>query len=337
MKKKFICTFIIFLIVSVFGLGVCQASSGIDIEEKTLKLGFITADGSVRDIAAQQFKKVVEEKTDGKIKIEIYSSGVLGTMQEMIESVRVGALDMQLAGGGTMVIYIPQFAAAGAPFLFNSYEEAYALLDGPVGDSWAEAAEEKGFKLLSYCDLGMAQITNNVRPINSPKDLKGLKMRSPNEATYIKTFQDLGSAVSTLAYSELYLALSQGVVDGQFNPIDAIMNSSFDEVQNYLAMSNIFYYYVSFIMNKDLWDSFDEDVQQIIQEAAYEARDASREYIGNYEAELLEEAKKSFKEITYPDSAPFREMINPDNMLQIVGGDTMKQVDEFLKEYRSKK
>lgn len=310
-------------------------------EEKTYswKIGFNTYEGSVRDVAAQHFKKVVEERTNGRVQIEIFPGEALGSEQEMVEAVQFGALDMQLAGMGGMSNIIPEYSTTALPFMVGSFDEAYALLDGPIGDMWKEAAEENGFKVLAHTDLGFAQITNNVRPINSPEDLQGIKMRSPNEPTSIATFRTLGASVSTMPFTEVYLGLSQGVVEGQFNPLDAIYDTKFHEVQDYLAITNHFYYFVNFIMNKDLWNSLDPELQAIVQDAANEARDVSREFTQRKHNEMIDVLKDEFVEITHPDLEAFRVAVTPAfaEFEQIIPKEKIEAAQKFLEEYRANK
>ncbi|OIJ12087.1 hypothetical protein BKP37_14500 [Anaerobacillus alkalilacustris] len=301
-------------------------------------LGINTTEGSVRDVTAKKFKEIVEEKTDGRLQIEIHLGESLGTEQEMINMVQVGALELQLAGG-LFANIVPEYNTLSLPFIVDDYDEAYAVLDGPVGDRWKELASERGFKVLAHTELGFAQITTNNKPIYHPDDLKGLRMRSPNEAIWIESFRELGSAVSTMPFTEVYMALSQGVVDGQFNPPSAIYETNFHEVQDYLALTNHFYWHVNFIMNDDLWNSLDEELQEIIQEAAYEARDLSRAHIQKKDTEMLEVLKDEFIEITQPDIQAFRDVLEPkiDSIAKTIPAEAVEETYKFLEEYRKAK
>jgi tripartite ATP-independent transporter DctP family solute receptor len=302
-------------------------------------MGFCTSKGSVRDVAAQAFKKYVEKESKGRVKIDIYSDEVLGSAQEMVEAVQGGALEFKMAGAGSMTNVLPECAATHAAFILNNYKEAHAMLDGPVGTYLKKVAKKHGFKLLSFFDLGFAQITNNVRPIRSAVDLKGLKIRCPNQPQSIATFRALGCAVSTVDFSEIYLALSQGVVDGQFNPISTIYEMKLYEIQDYLAITNLFFYHGNFIMNLKLWNSLDPKMQKIVHEGALRAARASRDFMETNDAKLLKKMKTNFKAITYPNSNSFRVKITPvyKEYEKIAGKKMMDLVLGFLKEYRKKK
>lgn len=335
--------FVLMLTLVVF-LGACggngdSASDSGDgsFKERTWKVGFNTVEGSVRDVAAKKFKEVVEEETDGAITVEIYPNEELGSAQEMIESVQVGALDMQIAGANMMANTIPEYATLSLPFLVKNFDEAHAVLESETGDKLKELGSDQGLKVLSDVELGFAQITNNDHPINTPEDLEGLKMRSPNDVTLIETFKTLGSSVSTMPFTEVYLALSQGVVDGQFNPLDAIYETKFHEVQDHLAILNFTYYYSYFIMNQGTFDGLEPELQEIVQKASNAARDASYEFTASKDKEMLDKMEGSFVEITEPDVEPFQKAVKPvySKMEERMSPEIINEVQTFLEEYRS--
>ena len=270
------------------------------------KLGFNTVQDSIRGAATAAMQKVVAEKSGGCAVIKVFPGETLGTEQEMIEAVQLGALDMTLSGGGALSNVDPLFGATTMPFLFSSFEQAQAVLNGPFGDRLKERALAKGLKVLTFSELGFAQITNSKKAINGADDLYGLKIRSPKEATLIATFESLGATVTPMPFSEVYLALSQGVVDGQFNPLDAIYENKFNEVQDYLALVNIFYYNTVLSMSKAVWDGVDADTQAILLEGAKAAQKAALDYANDKQNSMLAKMKSSFKEITQPDTVPFR-------------------------------
>ncbi|MBM7570350.1 TRAP transporter substrate-binding protein [Aquibacillus albus] len=304
------------------------------------KLGWNSGlDGTARGEAAKAFAEYVEDNSDGRISIEFFPNETYGTAQEMIEAVQIGALDMQIAGSNMMANIVPQYAALSLPFLTKGTDEAYAVLDGEIGDHLKELGEEEGFKVLGDVDLGFAQITNNVRPIHTPEDLAGVKMRSPNDKSLIETFKAFDSSVSTMAYTEIYNGLSQGVIDGQFNPLLHIFDQNMDEVQDYLAITNHTYYYAYFIMNNDLFNNLDEELQQVVLEGGQKATEAARQFGAENEEKYLEMAQDAFKEITEPELAPFQEAVQPvyETMADVMGEDIINDMQSFLEEYRANK
>ena len=300
-------------------------------------LGFNTPENSVRGEAAKAFKEVLEEKTGGKVTVEIFPGEILGSEQEMLEQVRTGALDMELVGGGAMQNIIPEYSVLALPFMVESYEEAYAVLDGEIGDELKAKAEEKGYKVLTHTDLGFAQITNSKRPIKTPDDLEGLKIRSPQEPTSVETFTQLGAAVTTMAFTEVYMGLQQNVIDGQFNPLDAIYENNFHEVQDHLTITNHFYYHVNFIMNNELFNSLEKELQDIVLEAAKEAQKVSREYTQKKNEEMLDVLAEELEVVSDPDLQAFRDKIDYEPFYEFVGQDFLEKTQQFIEDYRANK
>lgn len=312
-----------------------EGNSDYSGESYQWKLGFNTPEDSTRGAAAKAFKEVVESKTNGNVTVELFAGEILGSEQEMLEQVESGAMELQLAGGSGMQNIVPEYAVLALPFMVETFDEAYAVLDGEIGDELRDKAYEKGFKVLTHTDLGMVQLTNSKHPIHNPDDLSDLKIRSPEEPTSIMTFEQLGASVTTMPLTEVYMGLQQGVIDGQFNPLDAIYENNIHEVQDYLTMTNHFYYHVNFIMNRDLYDSLDPELQAIVDEAAVESQKASREYTQQKDKEMLDILQNEFVEIvTDPDLEAFRSKIDYEPFYEFVGEDILKKTQAFIEDYR---
>lgn len=319
-------------------LAACGGSEGDGGDSYSWRLGFNTNENSVRGAAAETFKEVVEEESDGRISVEIFPAEALGSEQEMLNGVKTGSLELQMAGGGSMQNIVPEYAIMTLPFMVENFDEAYALLDGPIGQEWMEQAEAQGYKVLSHHDLGFAQITNNVRAIHSPEDFDGIAMRSPEEPTSIATFEAMGANVSTLPFTEVYPALQQGVIEGQFNPLDAIYETNFHEVQDHLTLLNIFYYHVNFIMNPEVWNGLDPELQEVVQNAADEAQTVSREQTQQNDEDMLETLRPEFEEIVEdPDLEPFRTAVEPafSEFEEIVDPEKIQEARDFIEDYRA--
>lgn len=302
-------------------------------EKMNWKLGFNTVEDSLRGAATKALKRVVETETDGCVTIQIFPGEALGTEQEMIEAVQINALDITMSGGSALSNVDPLFGATTLPFMFNSFEEAQKVINGPFGERLRKLAAANNLHILTFGELGFAQITNNARPIKSADDVYGLKMRSPKENTLIKTFELLGASVTPMPFSEVYLGLSQGVVDGQFNPLDAIYENKFHEVQKYLAVVNIFYYNTAISMSKKLWDGLDAELRDILVDASKAAQKASFDYAKSKHDSMLDQMKSEFDVITQPDTDPFRAKTAEiyDDFQNRVGdiSDLLKAIEEY--------
>lgn len=311
-----------FLLAATAGLAVIASGCGIGAgpsgdgstaddgggggEERTLLLGHGADPGNPRSIAADSFAEVVEENTDGRITVQVQGSEQLGSDAEMLQAVRQGTLHLTANSQGPLSAIVPEVALIGLPFLFDTPDDAYEVLDGEVGGQLAAAAEEEGLKVLAWWDNGVRHITNNVRPINSPEDVAGLKIRTPEDPMTVDIFDALDANPTPLAFGELYLALRQGTVDGQENPLVNISSAKLYEVQDYLALTGHKYESTPFVIGTDTWESLSNQDQEVIQQAAEDARDQQRELMAEQEAELVDELAQSM-EVSEPDKEPFRE------------------------------
>lgn len=286
-------------------MAACGGGSAADGGQQLL-LGHGAAPGNPRTIAADAFAKQVEERTDGRITVQVQGSEQLGSDAQMLQSVRSGTLDLSANSQGPLAAFVPEVALIGLPFLFDDSGQAYEVLDGQVGDQLADLSEKQGFKVLAWWDNGIRHITNNKRPINSPADVAGLKIRTPEDAMTVDIFKALGANPTPLAFGELYLALRQGTVDGQENPLTNIASAKLDEVQKYLALTGHKYESTPFVMSEQAWESLTPEDQKIVQQAAEDARDQQRKLMQEQDESLRTELAQSM-EITEPDKAPFRE------------------------------
>ena len=281
--------------------------SGGDTSARTLRVGHGTTETNPRHIAAQFFAKRVEELSNGRHKISIGGNAQFGDDVEMLTALRLGTLDMSLNAQGPLANIVPEAGVLSLPFLFKDTASAWKVLDGPVGDEIAAKSEAKQLVILAYWDNGIRHITNNVRPIATPADLKGLKIRLPSDPVAIETFTALGASPTPMAFSELYLALQQGVVDGQENPLMNIYFSKFQEVQKYLSLSSHKYEMTPFLMSRTTWNSLSAEDRKILKQAATEARDHQRELANKADRELREKLEAAGMKINDVDIEPFRQ------------------------------
>ena len=203
-----------------------------------LTLGHGAAVGNPRHEASVKFAEVLKAKTGGRIEVQVAPSAQLGDDAAMVTALRTGALDMSANSQGAVAAAVPEYAAFGMPFLFPDASAAFKLLDGPLGKELAEKSAGKNLILLGTWDNGIRQMTNSKHPINKVEDMKGLKMRVPPDATLVDIMNALGAQAQQIKFAELYVALQQGVVDGQENPLMNFEASKLYEVQKHLAMTN---------------------------------------------------------------------------------------------------
>jgi len=277
----------------------------------TLRWAHFAPEDHPAHIAAKQFVSRVEMRTNGAIKINIFPNNVLGGPPEQAQQIKLGTIDMGLPTQGQLDKYDTAFAAVLLPFIFDSPAQVYKVLDGPAMDWLAPLAEKQGFILLRNWEYGFRNVTNSVRPINVPDDMKGLKIRTPPELQIQASMEALGAIVQAIAFPELYLALSQKVVDGEENPIAVIYYSKFYEVQKHLAITRHVYNNMIHTIGVNSWKKLTPAQQQIFREESASAGDLMRKLIGDAEADQIDKLKTAGMLVTRPDLAPFRAKMDP--------------------------
>lgn len=270
-----------------------------------LTLGHGAAPGNPRHEAAVKFAELVKARTQGRIEVQVAHSAQLGDDAAMVTALRTGALDLSANSQGAVSAAVPEYAAFGMPFLFSSSAQAFKVLDGPVGQELAQKSADKGMVVLGYWDNGIRHMSNGKRPITRVEDMKGLKMRVPPDATLVDIMQAVGADPQQIKFAELYVALQQGVVDGQENPLANIHASKLYEVQKHLALTSHQFQMTPFLMSKRSWERLPESDRKALQEAAAEATQLQRRMSVEVDEKLLAELKSKGVQVTTVDKAGF--------------------------------
>lgn len=258
--------------------------------EYTMQIGHAQSTTSPRHRSTELFKKLVEERTNGAIEVEIFPAGQLGNETEMTEAVSMGVLT---AVRGGELEYLPKSTMLGLPMIADNLEQARALCYSDfVANMFKDVETEHGMKVLAVGDdSGFRQITNNVRPILTPDDMKGLKMRTVLEVIDL-SMKAFGANTVSIPFTDLYMSLKTGVCDGQENPVALIDSQKFYEVQKYCTIIDYMFFAEIMYVNLDWWNALPEEYQVILTDAAREMmEDCSRitdeendQYIANIEA-----------------------------------------------------
>jgi tripartite ATP-independent transporter DctP family solute receptor len=270
-----------------------------------LTLGHGAAPGNPRHEASIKFAEAVKAKTNGRIDIQVAHSAQLGDDAAMVTAIRTGALDITANSQGAVAAAVPEYAAYGMPFMFSTPAQAFKVLDGPLGKELADKSAEKGMVVLGYWDNGIRHMTNSKRPINKVEDMKGLKMRTPPDAVLVDIMQALSADPQQIKFAELYVALQQGVVDGQENPLVNIHASKLYEVQKHLALTSHMFQMTPLLMSKRTWDRLSEADRKVMQEAATEATALQRKLSQEADDKLLADLKSKGVQVTTVDKAAF--------------------------------
>ena len=279
--------------------------------QQVLRLSHNAAPGNPKAEASLKFAELVAEKTSGRVKVEVGGSAQFGDDVESLTNMRLGTLAFSANSQGATSGVVPQFSVIGLPFLFRDLGHAYKVVDGPVGEKINEAAKSKGLVVLALWDNGIRHTSNNKRPITKPEDLAGIKVRTPPDTITLDIFKTLGANPGPLAFSELYIALQQGVFDGQENPLMNIYSSKLHEVQKYISLTGHKYETTPLLASKMIWDQLSKDDQKAIKEAAVEAGALNRRMSVTADVELRKKLAEAGVEINEVDQASFAAKTKP--------------------------
>ena len=282
-----------FAISAVLSAGLAFAASA----ETVIKIGHGAAESFHMHRALLKFEELVETGSNGEIDVQIFPSSQMGPDREMIEGVQTGVLEMAIPPSSFFAGWDPAFAVIELPYMYASKDIAFDVLDGAAGDSMLARVENQGLVGLGWLELGVRNVTNNVRPIASPQDLEGVKLRTMKVPAHVATFESLGANPTPMNFGEVYSALQQGVIDGQENPLAIITSQRFYEVQKYLSTTgHVFAVYMP-VVSKPFFDSLSAEHQQLIRASMARARAHQAELVAAEDASQLDEIRSAGVEV----------------------------------------
>ena len=280
------------------GMTLLGEAGHAEIGEHTIKFATAGAQGSPIALGMEKFAEIVEAKSGGKITVKTYPGGTLGGDVQTLSAVQGGTVEMTTMNAGIVASVAKDFAVVDLPFLFDSPQEADAVMDGPVGAALAAKLPPSGLVGLAYWELGFRQLTNSERPIATVDDIEGLKIRVIQSPIYIDLFNALGANAVPMPFTELYTALETGAIDGQENPAPSILTAKLNEVQDYMTLTNHTYNPQLVMISGKFWDTLNEEERQLLQQATLEARDYQRTVSREQAAKAVDELKSEGMEVT---------------------------------------
>lgn len=277
------------------------------VEATVLKLGHVWANSEIHAQGVEQFKEEVEELTDGRIVIEIYENGSLGNDNELLEGLNIGTVDIWVGGAGVLSGSSETAKIFTVPFMFDDQAHFDAVYNGEVGEEIATRInEESGNQILSYWTRGARMLTVN-KEVNTPEDLAGLKIRVPDSPVFVESWKMLGAAPTPMAFGEVFTSLQQGVIDGQENPLSLIYNSKFNEVVDYLVLTEHVREPIAVVISDSKLQSLDPELQELLFQAA---NGKGKEYVSTEvlsgEAGYLELLEEAGMTVITPDLSLFQ-------------------------------
>ncbi|MEX0758225.1 MAG: DctP family TRAP transporter solute-binding subunit, partial [Tistlia sp.] len=275
--------------------------------------------------AAERFAEIVAERTGGEVTVTIHPAGELGNDPTVLEGVRLGTIEIGQTGNPFYTRFEPKLNVLDLPFLFADYDHVYAVIDGDTGRELLGELEKHGLKGLAFWEIGFRKLTNSKRAVRGPADVAGLKIRTTPNPAHVQAFELLDAIPTPMAFTEVYLALETGTVDGQENPLNIIRSNRFQEVQSHLSFTDHAYTVSIVSMNLRKFQDLTDEQQQVLVEAAQEAaifqRDLNREQadsdlatIKEAGVEVVEEVdREAFKALVYePVKQSYVEKFGPE-------------------------
>ncbi|MEE9501221.1 MAG: TRAP transporter substrate-binding protein [Candidatus Aminicenantaceae bacterium] len=295
---------LLLILLGLIVLGIaCQSKS-----EKTylIKIGQGQTPGEPQIKAMELFKEIVEGKTAGKLRVEVYPNNQLGNQRDVTEGIQLGTIQMASISS-PMAGFVPESNLFELPFLFENRDHFYAVLDSEIGEGLKPAFARRGFYLLGYFDVGVRHIMTVNQPIHSFNDMEGLKIRTMENPVHLDALRAFGANPIPMAYGELYTALEQGVIDGAEAANTNYYAKKFFEPAPYWAQVGWIHLVEYVIVSRYFFERLPDEYKQIIEDAAQTIITQERQWYSENDIEFLESLKDEGVQVTYPEREPFRE------------------------------
>ena len=295
-------------VIALVGAVVPSAQAG---AKTVIKIGTVVAPDHPENVGARKIKELIEKKAGDRVDVQVFTDGQIGDQRTMVENMRNGVQEITWVTVGFFGSYEPILNVIESGYLFRDSQHSYKVFDGPMGNEVRVLVEKHGVKLLGFYEAGMRHITNSVRPIKNPEDLKGLKIRTPQAKYHLNTLKYMGANPVAMSFGELYTAMQQKVVDGQENPFSNIYNAKFYEVNKYISLTGHLHLTHMVMYSAKLWDRLPADLQQIVRESVIESQEAQRKAVRDDDVRLLKEITAKGMLANDADREAFKKTVMP--------------------------
>jgi tripartite ATP-independent transporter DctP family solute receptor len=256
-------------------------------------------------IALREFKKNVEAATGGRLEVQVFQ-GTLGGERQLYEGLRLGTLQGSVATTGPLSSFVPEVGIFNLPFLFSNWDHVWKTVDGPLGDSLAQKTLKQGIRVLGWWQIGTRDIYHNVRPINTPQDVKGMKIRTMESPEFLALYKAYGATAVPMPWPEIYTGLHLGTIDGAEAVLSAAVTQKHFEVVKYVARIEEAHSISPFAVSERWFSKLPKDIQDAIVKAEKDVRKLHRDADLKIEAEAVKGFEKAGVKVTFPDKKPFQ-------------------------------
>ncbi|MDE0925251.1 TRAP transporter substrate-binding protein [Aurantimonas coralicida] len=299
-----------FTLKSAVAAAALLAASGFAQAQEEIIFGLSAANGSLQERTASEFARRANEKLGDTAVVKVFDSSQLGKDKDMLQKIKLGTMHMTLPSS-TMPEIAAEYALFDLPFMVKDRDHLARIDETLFRDVLVPAAEEQGYRPLAIWENGFRQITNNERPINTPADLEGLKIRTPNSSWRVEMFKTYGANPTPMSFSEVFVALQTGVIDGQENPLTNISAGKLNEVQEYLSMSGHVYSPAYPTVGVTAFEKLDPEIQEVLKTTAEEVALWAREQGAADDDKLLKELEESGMKVNQADRQAFVDASKP--------------------------
>ncbi|AEC21558.1 putative periplasmic substrate-binding transport protein [Pusillimonas sp. T7-7] len=281
------------------------------LAETKLKMAYALSTSSHYGAGADAFAKAIESSSNGEFKLEQFPNSALGGEREVIEGLQLGTIDLAIVSTGATLNFVPKTGVFDIPFLFRDLAHARKVLDGEIGQQMLTEFPKRGIVALAWGEQGFRHLTNNVRPVHTPEDAKGLKVRTTENPIHIAAFREIGILATPMAWPEVATALQQGTIDGQENPLSVIVSAKLPQLQKYLSLTAHVYGPALVLMSPNVYDGLSDADKEKFKQAGHESAMAMRKYVDDIEASGVEAVKKEGMQVNTVDHAAFVKAVQP--------------------------
>jgi tripartite ATP-independent transporter DctP family solute receptor len=273
---------------------------------RVVKFAYVGSVDDPRHLSALHFKERLEAASHDSIRVELYYGAQLGGDRDAIEGVRLGTIEMTVAGAGVFATFEPRMGVTALPYLFDDFEDAWSFIDGPVNRAVEDLLTRRGIRVVAHWENGFRSITTADRPVRTPADLRGLKIRTPENPILLATLRALGANPNPLPWPEVYMALQQGAFDGEENPVPVIHAARLYEVQKYLSLTRHVYEPMPLVVSEIFWQGLSDRERELIRDAALDSQRFNRALVTRQAREEIADLRAKGMTVIQPDLAPFR-------------------------------